>query len=107
MKILTDEEAKEVLYLAILSQAMIETIENNFHGYRAEQKEIAEKFLEENLRIMSNELGSARAAAELDTLTKWLRSMYDIVIKADKFPNNKRSHFENEMYNLFKKYKLQ
>lgn len=107
MKNITDKEAENVLYLAILSQALIETIENNFKGFRGKQRELAEQFLEENLRIMSEDLGSAKAAEELMLLTGWLRSMYDLMQKADKMPTNKRKHFENEFYNLTKKYKLQ
>lgn len=96
------------LYTHVLIQSTIEELEAGLENkeFVRKHKQKASMFLEENMKILSMDLGSATAAQEVIELSAWLRQMFEMMIKLGEQHGNRRNSFQKGFDELVKKHNL-
>ena len=102
----SDERTNKLLYLAILSQSLIDEIDDNYGLFKFGLKNTAKKFQKELLSIMDNDFGDADAVNQLVNLTMWLRQVHDISRKVELLPSTVQKSFQIDWEELLTKYNL-
>lgn len=101
------ERTNKLLYLAILSQSLIDEIDDNYGLFKFGLKNTASKFQKELLNIMDNDFGDPDAVNQLVNLTVWLRQVHDISRQVEVLPSELQKDFQKDWEDLLTKYNLQ
>lgn len=100
------EEAKRLMYLALLSQSLIDEIDDGIGLFKQKTKQRAKALLDDLMGLMNKDLGSGQAVEQLINLTVWHKEMYDILIATGKLSKLEQECFQQDWETLINKYKL-
>lgn len=100
------EEAKRLMYLALLSQSLIDEIDDGIGLFKMKTKQRARALLEDLMILMNKDLGSEGAVDQLVNLTVWHKQMYNILIATGELSRLEQQCFEQDWNALISKYKL-
>ena len=100
------EEAKRLMYLALLSQSLIDEIDDGIGLFRLKTKQRAKAFMDDLMILMNKDLGSDQAVDQLVNLTVWHKEMYNVLIATGKLSRLEQECFQQDWETLLKKYKL-
>jgi hypothetical protein len=101
-----DEKAKKLMYMAILSQSLIDEIDEEIGLFRFKTKNIAKSFLGNLLELMDKDFGSDEAVSQLIDLTKWHKDMFNILFSTGELSEIEQKGFEYDWDLLLEKYNL-
>lgn len=101
-----DEKAKKLMYMAILSQSLIDEIDEEIGLFRFKTKNIAKSFLNNLLDLMDKDFGSEEAVSQLIDLTKWHKDMYNALFNTGELSEVEQKSFQYDWELLLEKYKL-
>lgn len=101
-----DEKAKKLMYMAILSQSLIDEIDEEIGLFRFKTKHIAKSFLNNLLDLMDKDFGSEEAVSQLIDLTKWHKDMYNVLFNTGELSEAEQKKFQYDWELLLEKYKL-
>ena len=102
-----NNKTKKILLLAVLSQTMIDTIEEEMGFFKFKLKRIARSFLDELLKIMDKDFGTIEAASQLVELSQWVVDVFNININAGNMTEQQQKDFQEDWSSLLKKYNLE
>jgi hypothetical protein len=100
------EEAKRLMYLALLSQSLIDEIDDGIGLFKMKTKQRAKALLEDLMALMNKDLGSDQAVDQLVNLTIWHKEMYNVLIATGKLSKLEQECFQQDWETLLNKYKL-
>jgi hypothetical protein len=100
------EEAKRLMYLALLSQSLIDEIDDGIGLFKMKTKQRAKALLEDLVALMNKDLGSDQAVDQLVNLTIWHKEMYNVLIATGKLSKLEQECFQQDWEILLNKYKL-
>jgi hypothetical protein len=100
------EEAKRLMYLALLSQSLIDEIDDGIGLFKMKTKQRAKSLLEDLMALMNKDLGSDQAVDQLVNLTIWHKEMYNVLIATGKLSKLEQECFQQDWEILLNKYKL-
>lgn len=101
------EKANKLLFLATISQTIIDSLEEEIGEFRFKHKKVAKAFLDEHLKLMNQDFGSSEAVDQLVSLSVWIRDVFDIMLKVGTRSNIEQQAFQSDWEDLLRKYKLQ
>lgn len=97
----------KLLFLAVLSQCMIDNIEDGIGEFKKSDKQFANTFLSRLMAIMNKDFGSAEAVHQLVELTVWIQDMFNVLIKAGNLEETEQKRFQHDWQLLLEKYNLE
>jgi len=100
------EEAKRLMYLALLSQSLIDEIEDGIGLFKMKTKQRAKALLEDLMNLMNKDLGSEEAVEQLVNLTVWHKDIYNVLIATGKLSKLEQVCFQQDWESLLNKYEL-
>lgn len=100
------EEAKRLMYLALLSQSLIDEIDDGIGLFKQKTKQRAKALLEDLMALMNKDLGSDQAVDQLVNLTIWHKEMYNVLIATGELSRLEQECFQQDWETLLNKYKL-
>jgi len=100
------EEAKRLMYLALLSQSLIDEIDDGIGLFKMKTKQRAKALLEDLMALMNKDLGSDQAVDQLVNLTIWHKEMYNVLIATGELSRLEQECFQQDWEILLNKYKL-
>lgn len=100
------EEAKRLMYLALLSQSIIDEIDDGIGLFKQKTKQRAKALLEDLMALMNKDLGSDQAVDQLVNLTIWHKEMYNVLIATGELSRLEQECFQQDWEILLNKYKL-
>jgi hypothetical protein len=100
------EEAKRLMYLALLSQSLIDEIDDGIGLFKQKTKQRAKALLEDLMALMNKDLGSDQAVDQLVNLTIWHKEMYNVLIATGELSRLEQECFQQDWEILLNKYKL-
>jgi hypothetical protein len=100
------EEAKRLMYLALLSQSLIDEIDDGIGLFKQKTKQRAKALLEDLMALMNKDLGSDQAVDQLVNLTIWHKEMYNVLIATGELSKLEQECFQQDWEILLNKYKL-
>lgn len=101
------EQANKLLFLAVLAQSTIDSLEEEIGEFRFKHKKVAKAFLEEQLKLMNKDFGSPEAVDQLINLSVWIKDVFNIMLKVGQRTNIEQQCFESDWRILLEKYKLE
>lgn len=101
------QKSEKLLYLAVLSQSLIDELDDNIGVFRQKHKQLAKMFLNQHMEIMNQDFQSSEAVDQLINLSQWIKDLFMINIKVGTFEESKQKNFESEWQNLLIKYGLE
>lgn len=96
----------KLLFLAVLSQCMIDNIEDGIGEFKKTDKQFANTFLNRLMAIMNKDFGSSEAVHQLVELTVWIQDMFEVLIKAGELNEEQTKDFQKDWEILLDKYNL-
>ena len=104
-----NERIFRLLYLSVLSQSIIDNIEDGIGDFTKKHKQFAKNFLAETLKIIGQDLGNAEAAEQLFELSVWIKQMFHVMLDVAKIEEGKsnKSNFQKDFDLLLKKYNVE
>ena len=100
------KEAKRLMYLALLSQSLIDEIDDGIGLFKQKTKQRAKALLEDLMALMNKDLGSDQAVDQLVNLTIWHKEMYNVLIATGELSRLEQECFQQDWEILLNKYKL-
>lgn len=96
-----------LMFLAILSQLMIDEIEDGIGLFKMKQKQSAKRFKDDLLAIMDNDFHNPIVVQQLLDIGTWISELYQINYKLGKLDKATQDDFEKDWKELLDKYKLE
>ena len=103
---MTEKQEFRLLLLSVLSQSMIDNIEDGIGEFKQKHKQIAKSLLNELLKVMDADFGDPEAVSQLVELTVWLEDMFYILTQAGELEEEKQNAFEKDWEMILNKYEL-
>lgn len=94
----------KILFLAVLSQALIDTIDDNCGLFKHKLKQFATSFRDELLKVMNKDIKNPVAVDQLIKLTVMIENMFYLNAELPKLSDNQQLMLSNEIQALYKKY---
>ena len=85
-----------LLFLSILSQCLIDNIEDGIGEFKKADKSFAKTFSDRLMAIMNKDFGSSKAVDQLVDLTIWLEDMFYIMIQVGEFDEEKTKEVQDD-----------
>jgi len=101
-----EEKADRLLFLGVLAQTCIDSLEDEIGLFRFKHKQVAKAFLDEHLKLMDKDFGSAEAVGQMVDLSVWIREVFQIMLDIGKRPIDEQKRFQKEWESLLTKYNL-
>lgn len=101
-----EEKANKLLFLATISQTIIDALDEEIGSFRFKHKKVAKAFLEEHLKLMDKDFGSEVAVDQLVGLSVWIHDVFQIMLKVGKRTSLEQRLFQEDWENLLRKYEL-
>lgn len=103
---MSEQQADKMLFLACLSQCVVDSLDEEIGEFRFKHKRVAKVFLEEHLKLMDKDFGSPIAVDQLVELSDWIRQVFEIMLKVGKRERIEQKCFQSDWEHLLTKYKL-
>ena len=100
------QKADKLLFLASLSQCVIDSLEDEIGQFRHKHKQVAKAFLAEHLKLMDKDFGNAEAVNQLVDLSTWIREVFEVMLDIGKRPIEEQKKFQRKWENLLTEYNL-
>jgi hypothetical protein len=94
----------KILFLAVLSQALIDTIDDNCGLFKHKLKQFATSFRDELLKVMNKDIKNPVAVDQLIKQTVMIENMFYLNAELPKLSDNQQLMLSNEIQALYKKY---
>lgn len=94
----------KILFLAVLSQALIDTIDDNCGLFKHKLKQFATSFRDELLKVMNKDFKNPVAVDQLIKQTVMIENMFYLNADLPKLSDNQQLMLSNEIQALYKKY---
>lgn len=94
----------KILFLAVLSQALIDTIDDNCGLFKHKLKQFATSFRDELLKVMNKDIKNPVAVDQLIKQTVMIENMFYLNAGLPKLSDNQQLMLSNEIQALYKKY---
>lgn len=94
----------KILFLAVLSQALIDTIDDNCGLFKHKLKQFATSFRDELLKVMNKDIKNPVAVDQLIKQTVMIENMFYLNADLPKLSDNQQLMLSNEIQALYKKY---
>jgi hypothetical protein len=101
-----EQKADKLLFLAVLAQTCVDSLEDEIGQFRQKHKQVAKAFLSEHLKLMDKDFGSAEAVSQLVDLSTWIREVFEVMLDIGKRPIEEQRAFQSEWEQLLTKYNL-
>jgi hypothetical protein len=101
-----DKRSVDIMFLAVISQALIDNLEDEIGEFKFKHKRIAKQFLEETTKLMSKDFGSVDAVDQLCGLSIWMKDIYKIMLNIGQRSKVEQQAFQFDWESLLTKYKL-
>jgi len=103
---MTEEKANKLLFLACISQTIIDALDEEIGSFKFKHKKVAKAFLEEHLKLMDKDFGSEVAVDQLVGLSVWVHDVFQIMLKVGKKDEIDKKSFQYDWELLLEKYGL-
>ncbi len=87
---------QRLLFLAVLSQCLIDNIEDGIGEFKKADKSFAKTFIDRLLAIMNKDFGSSKAVDQLIDLTLWIEDMFYIMIQMGEIDEQKTKEIQDD-----------
>lgn len=101
-----EERANKTMYLAVISQSLIDNLDEEMGEFKFKQKRFAKLFLEETLRVMDKDFQDGNAVDQLINLSVWVQDVYNVMIEIGTRSKIEQQCFQQDWEELLIKYKL-
>ena len=102
-----EDKADKLLFLAVLSQTCVDSLDEEIGSFKFKHKKVAKAFLDEHLKLMDKDFGSEVAVDQLVGLSVWIHDVFQIMLKVGKRTSLEQKSFQYDWESLLEKYKLQ
>jgi hypothetical protein len=96
-----------LLFLAVLSQCLIDNIEDSVGQFKQKHKQLAKSFLSELLKVMDADFGSPEVVDQLVELTVWIEDMFGVMMQMGEFDDVKTKQIQDDWEALLNKHGIQ
>lgn len=103
---MNEEKANKLLFLATISQTIIDALDEEIGSFKFKHKKVAKAFLEEHLKLMDKDFGSEVAVDQLVGLSVWVHDVFQIMLKVGKKGEIDKKSFQYDWELLLEKYGL-
>lgn len=94
------------MFLAVISQALVDNLEEEIGEFKFKHKRIAKQFLEETTKLMSKDFGSVEAVDQLCNLSVWIKDVYEIMFKIGQRSKLDQQLFQSDWEDLLTKHQV-
>ena len=85
-----------LLFLAVISQCLIDNIEDGIGEFKRADKSFAKTFIDRLMAIMSKDFGSSKAVDQLIDLTIWIEDMFYIMTQMGELDEEKTKEIQDD-----------
>jgi hypothetical protein len=101
-----ETKAYNMLFLCVLSQTMINLIEDDMPMFKHQTKALAKRFKEELLKNLSFDFNSITEISQLHDLSIWLEDIFAIMMKVGELNDYQKNDFQKDWDFLLKKHRV-
>lgn len=99
-------KAYKMLFLCVLSQTMINLIDDDMPIFRHQTKSLAKRFLEQLEKNLNFDFNSKTEISQLHDLSVWLEDIFAVMMNVGELNDYKKEDFQKDWEFLLKKHKV-
>jgi uncharacterized protein YejL (UPF0352 family) len=101
-----ETKAYKMLFLCVLSQTMINLIEDDMPMFKHQTKALAKRFSEQLVKNLNFDFNSTTEISQLHDLSIWLEDIFAIMMKVGELNDYQKNDFQKDWDFLLKKHRV-
>lgn len=106
MKDKAEDRATKIMFLAVLTQSIIDGLDEEMGEFKFNLKRNAKRFFDEALKVMDKDFQDGNAVDQLISLSIWIKDVYYIMIEIGERSRLDQECFQQDWEALLTKHKL-